>query len=442
MAAKKTPTGGRPAKPACVLSLHAVPLPTLEAMPALVRRQLGPLLEQAIEDGPDGLSLLTRFEVRDRGEHVYDLTLFADDDGAVYRKGTLERVASFSQGGATGSDDAALLSALSDARTAWLKKPARPKAPRAEPAPQPAPAVAIPKYSTIYAPDQYEPKTLSPKAKGGLLRIPKAPTSAELEALAKVLAPRAAGFVVELGPSVPLSILTHLTGVPFVVLAAGRKDWAGLSALPRSVRRLSIRKAKEPALGELPEDHPLTELELDAPRVTGGPLAHLTMLAWTGAQDAGWASAHPRLTELALRRANITALPASASIERLLLFSPSGLSSLKGVEGLPRLSYLRVDHPAGMKRLGDLSRCAALRTIHLTAAHRIEDLGDLSRAPALEHLGVVETQLAAAGFLGLKGKLKGGGLQLKNNTETRALKAHLGLPFVKTHHVERFFDER
>jgi hypothetical protein len=55
---------------------------------------------------------------------------------------------------------------------------------------------------------------------------------------------------------------------------------------------------------------------------------------------------------------------------------------------------------------------------------------------------VVQAQLVAAGFFGLKGKLKAGGFQLKNNTETRALQAHLGLPFVKTHQVERFFDER
>lgn len=419
------------------LVLEAVALPA--TLPERLRQQIGPLLDQAMADGPDGLSLLTHFRVQRAGEHVYDLTLFVDDDGAVYRKGTLERVASFSQGGATGSGDSALLSALNAARAAWLKKPVRPAAPRIEPAVE-AKAATIPTYGTIHPPDQYELKRLSPKAKRGLLRITKAPTSAELEALATWLPPRAADFVVELGPGVPLTILDRLHGVPFVVLAAGRKDWAGLGALPRSVRRLSVRKSPAPTLDELPKDHPLTELELDAPKVSGGPLRHLTKLAWTGAEDAAWVSKHPALRELALRNAKINALPASASIERLLLLAPRGLASLKGVEDLPRLSYLRLDSPAGMKRLGDLSRSTA-RTIHLNAAHRIADLGDLSKAPALQVLGVLQTQLGAAGFLGLKGKLKGGAFQLKNNTETRALQAHLGLPFVKTHHVERFFDE-
>lgn len=435
------------------LTFHPVPLPALERSPALWRAQVGPLLDQALGDGPDGLSLLTRFEIRLGDDVRYDVTLFCDDDGAVYRAGTLERVASFSQGGATGTADAALIAALDAAHAAWRKSGKRsPRAPVAPVAPTPpvappsAGARAVPRYETIYAPDRYElGKKLNAKATSGLLRIVKAPTSVQLEALEAFLSGRAHGFVVELGPSVPLSVLAHVRGVPFVVLAAGRKDWTGLGSLPASVRRLSIRKANEPQLAELSEHRGLVSIDLDAPRVARGSpaLAHLEVLAWTSAQDASWASLHPRLRELGLRRATIAALPASPTVERLLLFAPSKLTSLAGIEGLPKLSYLRIDHPAGMKRLGDLSGCAALDTIHLTAAHRIGDLSGLRTAPRLRRLGVIQTQLDAVPFEGLKGKLEGGSFQLKSTRHGKELLAHLGVPFVKTHEIESgLFDER
>jgi hypothetical protein len=51
-----------------------------------------------------------------RGRHVFDLQLFCGDDGQVYRAGTLDRVASFSQGGATGTDDEDFIAAFA-ART-------------------------------------------------------------------------------------------------------------------------------------------------------------------------------------------------------------------------------------------------------------------------------------------------------------------------------------
>lgn len=96
------------------------PTPDFDGMNELLRAQLGPLLEQAMEDGPDGAELLCLFDVLDdEGKHVFDLHLFCGDDGQVHRAGTLERVASFSQGGATGSDDEALLAALDDAHRAW-----------------------------------------------------------------------------------------------------------------------------------------------------------------------------------------------------------------------------------------------------------------------------------------------------------------------------------
>ena len=89
-------------------------------MSDLLRAQLGPLLEQAEGDGPDGAELISLFDVVDgAGEHRYDLHLFCGDDGQVHRAGTLEYVASFSQGMASGSDDAGLIAALDAAYAAW-----------------------------------------------------------------------------------------------------------------------------------------------------------------------------------------------------------------------------------------------------------------------------------------------------------------------------------
>jgi hypothetical protein len=89
-------------------------------MTDLLRAQLGPLLEQAEEDGPDGAELISLFEVVDEaGAHVYDLHLFCGEDGQVHHPGTTDHVASFSQGRATGTDDEALIAALDAALDAW-----------------------------------------------------------------------------------------------------------------------------------------------------------------------------------------------------------------------------------------------------------------------------------------------------------------------------------
>lgn len=107
------------------LDLHfrARPMPPLDQVDELLRAQLDVLLHQAENDGPNGAELLELFDVLDaQGQHVYDLHLFCGDDGRVHRKGTLEYVASFSQGGATGSNDKALLSALDRAYRAWLQQ--------------------------------------------------------------------------------------------------------------------------------------------------------------------------------------------------------------------------------------------------------------------------------------------------------------------------------
>jgi hypothetical protein len=102
------------------LHLRPRPTPTFDDMDELLRAQLGPLLEQAQEDGEDGAELIALFDVLDpQGAHVFDLHLFCGDDGQAFRAGTLEHVASFSQGGATGSEDVGLLDALDAAYASW-----------------------------------------------------------------------------------------------------------------------------------------------------------------------------------------------------------------------------------------------------------------------------------------------------------------------------------
>lgn len=427
-----------------MLTFHQLPTPALDVMPPLFREQLGPLLDQALDDGPEGLSLIERFEVREGGVHRYDLALFAGDDGAVYRKGTLEHAASFSQGGATGPD-LALVAGLNAAHQAWrsTERSLAPPAPNLF-EPPPPPSGAVPKYSTLYGPSQFElGRKLNTRATTGLLRITASPTPAQLETLRDYLAPRAAGFVVEIGSAVPLSILAHLSGVPFVVLGPGRKSFDGLEALPPSVRRLSIRKHARLSLSGLPRESGLTSLELDTPSVPSDapPLPYLETVGWTGAEDLSWLKSQPKLRELALRNAKITELPASASLLRLLLDKPSRLTSLRGIESLPKLSFLRLDRPVGMQRLGSLAGCVALKTIVLLGAHAISDLSDLRSAPALEQLALIMTKLDPKPFEGLKGKLKSGRFQLRLPKQGAALLAYLGIPSARTNLLEsHFFD--
>jgi hypothetical protein len=430
------------------LTFHGIALPDGEPWPEPWRSQVGPLLEQALGDGPDGVGLLTRLEIHAEGGHLYDLTLFVDEDGTVYRRGTTDRVASFSQGEATGSTDEGLLAALNRARDEWLRtRRARAAAPHPRPPTQPrasATPIDVPRYATTY--DRLALGGRLPSSlRSARLAMERPPAPGELEALRAWLPERAADVIVEIAAKVPLEVLRELGGVRFVVLGPGRRDWRGLSHLPRSVRRLSIRKATEVSLGELPEDAALTSLELDTPRVLEGApeLAGLETLAWTGAEELGWVARLPHVRELALRRSKVAALPQARAVERLLVFSPSGLASLVGLETMPRLRYLRIDDPKGMARLGDLSRCCALETIHLGAAHRIGDLADLVTPPALRTLGTSQTQLDPAPFLPLVGKLTGAALQLKSSAHSKAIAAHLGVPFVKTLELEsHLFDER
>jgi hypothetical protein len=99
-----------------IITLRPRPTPSFDDMSELLREQLGPLLEQAEEDGPDGFELISLFDVLDEGgKHVYDLHLFCGEDGQVFLKDTLEHVASFSQGTVTCKANPALESALEEA---------------------------------------------------------------------------------------------------------------------------------------------------------------------------------------------------------------------------------------------------------------------------------------------------------------------------------------
>lgn len=105
------------------LTFRPRPMPPADALGDLLVAQLGPLLPMALGDGPDGLGLIDRFDVLDAaGAHVYDLALFCGDDGQVFWAGTLDHVASFSQGGATGTDDAEILAALDAAYDDFYRK--------------------------------------------------------------------------------------------------------------------------------------------------------------------------------------------------------------------------------------------------------------------------------------------------------------------------------
>ncbi len=269
--------------------------------------------------------------------------------------------------------------------------------------------------------------------KGVLVRIEETPGPGELEALRDYVARDADRVVVEVGAKVPLAVLEHVSGVPFVVLRS-RTDLDGLEAMPASVRRLSIGKhTKALDLGALPPLPKLEELQLDAPSVSRGPtLPALRTLAWLMATDkaSAFVEQQASLFELALKNASVTALPASG-IERLLLFYSSKLTSLRGIEKLSKLRFLRLDEPKGMARLGDLSAMRQLRVVQLVGAQTIGDLSDLGSAPALETLNVTLTKLDAAPFKALKGKLTGGSFSLKTPKATRELLDHLEVPVVQ-----------
>ena len=90
------------------------------AMTAVQQAQLA-RLETDIGEAEDQ-TLVEWYELDDAGTHVFDAVIFCGDDGFVFRRGTTELVASWSQGGMSElmADDESLeqrLEAGFDART-------------------------------------------------------------------------------------------------------------------------------------------------------------------------------------------------------------------------------------------------------------------------------------------------------------------------------------
>jgi hypothetical protein len=278
-----------------------------------------------------------------------------------------------------------------------------------------------------------EDRLIEPSENGSWVRVREEPSPADAKALRAYTERYGKNVVVELAATVPLSALEHAEGAAFVILTGGRASFDGLEALPASVQRLSIGKqVKAVPLGGLAKRRGLEELQLDAPAVTGdGPaFPALHTLAWTRAKDAALAfiERQKSLVHLGLHTSAISRLPIAPSVERLLLFYPSKLTSLVGIDRMKKLSFLRIDQPKGMQRLGDLSTLRALRAVLLVRAHAIADLSDLATIPELETLNVLLSKLDAKPFLRLRGKLKGGYFHLRSPKESRALMDHLGVP--------------
>lgn len=288
-------------------------------------------------------------------------------------------------------------------------------------------------------------KKPNPKATGGIAQINKVPAAKDLPVLRSFVEAYGSQVVVVIGPEVPLSVLEHVDGVPFVVLEAGRSSFDGLSRLPSSVRRLSIREQSIPfSLSELSATNEIEELELDVAELHNvRPLERLRTLAWKRMSDAGAAfvSAQPNLFELALRDSTLTRLPSSDSLERLLLFSPTMLNSLIGLEQCVSLRFLRIDEPKKMQGLGSLASAPKLATVILVGAHAIADLSDLASAPKLDSVGIIQTELDEQPFLSLKGKLTGGSFQLQTPEASKRLFAYLGIEYKTAELIENhFFD--
>ncbi len=291
-----------------------------------------------------------------------------------------------------------------------------------------------------------EDRLIEPDEKGAWIRVREDPSAADAKALSEYAARHGEGLVVEIGATVPLWALKHAAGAAFVILTGGRTTFEGLDALPASVRRLSIGKQpKAVPLGALSKHRGLEELQLDAPSVTSDSpaLPALWRLAWTRAKDDAlrFIERQKSLTELGLHTSAVTRLPDAPNVERLLLFYPSKLVSLVGIDRMKKLSFLRIDQPKGMARLGDLSKLGALRSIMLVRAHNIANLSDLSTVPELETLNVILTKLDAKPFLKLRGKVKRGHFHLDSRKESRALTDHLGVqPARIEEHERELFD--
>ena len=115
------------------LTAVRVPLPPPGTIDGLLARQLGPRLAQLRKNPEEFVPLIdwVRF-IDETGQHHFDACLFRREDGPVYRAGTTDLVACFSQSAATECDDEALAEDLEEALLSFRRRrvPPRSSGPR------------------------------------------------------------------------------------------------------------------------------------------------------------------------------------------------------------------------------------------------------------------------------------------------------------------------
>jgi hypothetical protein len=102
------------------------PIPSLVDLEHVLAEQLGPRLAQLKADWAAYGPLIERYQVVDDGGAVhFDVILFRGEDGPVFRAGTADFVATFSQGSISECDDEDLAQTLETALRAFRSAPVR-----------------------------------------------------------------------------------------------------------------------------------------------------------------------------------------------------------------------------------------------------------------------------------------------------------------------------
>lgn len=106
-----------------MLTLRTLPLPAAAEIDGVLAEQLGPRLAQLRADPVTYAPLITLAELVDTDGVVrFEACLFRGEDGPVYRAGSVDFVASFSQSCATECDDDELAEALEEALRASRRR--------------------------------------------------------------------------------------------------------------------------------------------------------------------------------------------------------------------------------------------------------------------------------------------------------------------------------
>jgi hypothetical protein len=95
------------------LTCRRIPVPPLDAIDGVFREQLGPRWAQLRANPAEFGPLIELVElVDDSGNHRFDVVLHRGEDGPVFRAGTVDFVATFSQSSISECDDDDLAAAL------------------------------------------------------------------------------------------------------------------------------------------------------------------------------------------------------------------------------------------------------------------------------------------------------------------------------------------